>query len=322
MGAYLDRYLSGECQPVWDELVGLGSAVREEPLYSDALAVARETMRRAQANIETLIPRLAQIGYRFGYGWVQPYWRERMLHRAIPHGAYTFADRAAYQDDLDMVAAMPPLHLPGTDREEQIAALDRHIAQSSLASQDNGPFGLRALRAEQEARPTASAMIAEYEAVMAPLPLALRAWYESVAGVNFAGEHDGWAALLRDPAEGYPAFANEHAHPMHLVDPLFVLPLDMKWLERIKRASPAGTHTQLFVTSDDDYKYLEPTNDPYMAHLGFGADAMIYNRGKPWKTFVSYLRECFQWGGFPGWAKLERRPDDDLAFLTQGLLPL
>ncbi len=69
MGAYLDRYLSGECQAVWDELVGLGAAVREEPLYSDALAVARETMRRARANIETLIPRLRELGYEFGYGW-------------------------------------------------------------------------------------------------------------------------------------------------------------------------------------------------------------------------------------------------------------
>lgn len=49
MSADLDRYLHGECQPVWDELVGLGAAVREEPLYSDALAVARETMRRVRA---------------------------------------------------------------------------------------------------------------------------------------------------------------------------------------------------------------------------------------------------------------------------------
>jgi hypothetical protein len=49
---------------------------------------------------------------------------------------------------------------------------------------------------------------------------------------------------------------------------------------------------------------------------------MIYYRGKPWKTFVAYLRECFQWGGFPGWARLERRPEEDLALLTQGLLPI
>lgn len=50
-------------------MVALGPAVREEPLCSDALAVVRETMRRARANIETLIPRLHESGYEFGYGW-------------------------------------------------------------------------------------------------------------------------------------------------------------------------------------------------------------------------------------------------------------
>jgi hypothetical protein len=45
--SYLERYLTGEHEQVWAELVALGAAVRDEPLYSDALAVARETMRRA-----------------------------------------------------------------------------------------------------------------------------------------------------------------------------------------------------------------------------------------------------------------------------------
>ena len=38
-------------------------------MYSDALAPARETMRRARWNIETLIPRLIALGYQFSYGW-------------------------------------------------------------------------------------------------------------------------------------------------------------------------------------------------------------------------------------------------------------
>jgi hypothetical protein len=66
MPTYLDRYLAGEHEQVWDELMALGAAVREEPVYSDALAVARETMRRSRSNIETLIPRLDQAGYVFG----------------------------------------------------------------------------------------------------------------------------------------------------------------------------------------------------------------------------------------------------------------
>jgi hypothetical protein len=66
MGRHLERYLAGECQPVWDELLAQGAAIREEPLASEALAVARETMRRVRHNIELLIPRLRTLGYRFG----------------------------------------------------------------------------------------------------------------------------------------------------------------------------------------------------------------------------------------------------------------
>jgi len=62
---YLDRYLAGEHEQVWADLLALGPAVRDEPVYSDALAVARETMRRVRHNIELLIPRLRDIGYPF-----------------------------------------------------------------------------------------------------------------------------------------------------------------------------------------------------------------------------------------------------------------
>ena len=66
MGQYLERFLTGECQPVWDELLAQGAAIRQEPLESLAWAVAQETMRRVRHNIELLIPRLRALGYRFG----------------------------------------------------------------------------------------------------------------------------------------------------------------------------------------------------------------------------------------------------------------
>jgi hypothetical protein len=43
---YLDRYLAGEHEDVWAELMSLGAQVRERSLLDDATAVARETMRR------------------------------------------------------------------------------------------------------------------------------------------------------------------------------------------------------------------------------------------------------------------------------------
>ena len=66
MASFLSRYENGEYTEVWAELLALGAQIREEPLYSDALAVARETMRRVRYNIELLLPRLTELGYQFG----------------------------------------------------------------------------------------------------------------------------------------------------------------------------------------------------------------------------------------------------------------
>jgi hypothetical protein len=65
MAKYFERYLNGEREQVWLELIALGSEIRQEPLYQDTLAVARETMRRAKDNIETLSLRLLELNYSF-----------------------------------------------------------------------------------------------------------------------------------------------------------------------------------------------------------------------------------------------------------------
>jgi hypothetical protein len=62
---YFGRYQNGEYEQVWAELVSLGSQVRNEPLLTDALNVARETMRRAKHNVQILHERLQKLGYRF-----------------------------------------------------------------------------------------------------------------------------------------------------------------------------------------------------------------------------------------------------------------
>lgn len=65
MPALFDRYRGGDQQGVWDELHSLGARVRDASVYGDAMAVARETMRRARANFETIIQRLDAMAYRF-----------------------------------------------------------------------------------------------------------------------------------------------------------------------------------------------------------------------------------------------------------------
>lgn len=69
MSSLLELYCAGNEIRVWAELVAMGVEVREEAFYSDASAVARETMRRARYNIELLIDRLRSLGYQFGYSW-------------------------------------------------------------------------------------------------------------------------------------------------------------------------------------------------------------------------------------------------------------
>lgn len=63
------RYRQGFYQEVYEELVALQDKVFEPDLYDDALAVAREIMRRVRFNLEQiLIPGLMRRGYRFGDG--------------------------------------------------------------------------------------------------------------------------------------------------------------------------------------------------------------------------------------------------------------
>ena len=73
---------------------------------ADALAVARETMRRARHNIATLLPRLTEHGYRFGYAW-------------ILEDALSDADERAWAE-----AQPPVLSPPASDVTARIAELE------------------------------------------------------------------------------------------------------------------------------------------------------------------------------------------------------
>ncbi|SMO55869.1 hypothetical protein [Propioniciclava tarda] len=62
---WMDRYLSGAHEEVWTELRQYGARVREPHLIVEAQAVCDEMARRARHNLETLIGRLDEQGYRF-----------------------------------------------------------------------------------------------------------------------------------------------------------------------------------------------------------------------------------------------------------------
>jgi hypothetical protein len=120
---YLDRYLAGECEPVWDELTVLGAAVREEPLYPDALAVARETMRRARHNIGVLMDRLRALGYAFGYDWWEAEFRD-MLEVHPPPGLFVEPQPDVERKLAELEALAGPIPLSLRAWYEQIGAVN------------------------------------------------------------------------------------------------------------------------------------------------------------------------------------------------------
>ena len=61
----LQRYVAGDHQGVWADLMALGDAVRQDPHAADALAVACETMERVAANVRTVHGRLGELRYKF-----------------------------------------------------------------------------------------------------------------------------------------------------------------------------------------------------------------------------------------------------------------
>jgi hypothetical protein len=62
---YIERYLNGEYEQVWNELLNLGAGIRKEPHWSGAQQVAAEMMARVRRNCEKIIARLSKMGYDF-----------------------------------------------------------------------------------------------------------------------------------------------------------------------------------------------------------------------------------------------------------------
>jgi len=185
---YIERYTNGEYEQVWDDLLALGAKVRDEQVYPDALAVARETMRRVRQNIETLIQRLLHIGFVFGYDY---------LLLTVLSSPMISKNWEAYFEMLAWMREQPPVFLPGNILEER---LTRHMKTRSAlkrSSEGEAEAYLQAWRADPTKPPDMKHALERLEQDIGPVPLSLRAWYEKVGAVNFFGYHAGWNALVR-----------------------------------------------------------------------------------------------------------------------------
>ncbi len=300
--SYLERYTSGEYEQIWDDLLALGPAVRQEPLYTEALSVARETMRRARSVIEELILRLLDLGFVFGY--------DQHLMHVVQNMREESTDWSDYLGSLAWAQQQPPLFLPATLMEDHLAKLLRYGL-----THDADVFR-REWRADPTNPPVMGDYLEELDQGYGPVPLSIRAWYEEVGGVNFYGYHPRWPS-------------------MQLCDPLQVCVLDKQWRTHV------GTDVEGkwgFTFAEDQYfkDHASGAGAPYAFDLpNAGVDAHLYvdlpfpKRGRI--TFVEYLRwSLLTWAGFPGmaeWNTFPGWPDDvippleDIALLTKELTP-
>jgi hypothetical protein len=174
--SFLERYVRGDCLQVWDELLALGEAVRDEPLYTDARAVAHETMQRVRANLEMLIPRLRAVGYDFGYAWLAAEAEWEAQHRT-PLTAQAFQQMRDMGVSEDLLQEMAE----HDGDEEDLEWKRAFVRQPHPILQPPAPEVREHLR--------------ELERLVGPIPLSLAAWYEQVGAVDFVGvAPDRWGA--------------------------------------------------------------------------------------------------------------------------------
>lgn len=336
MTSFLERYQQGECGLVWADLQRLGAAIRHEPLWSEALAVARETMRRARFNIELLIPRLQAAGYVFGYAWLEELAQaeEANAERVMPH----------------MRATLPP---------EELAAFE------TVTTRQVAEFRARARQPARPLIPPASDVqesLAELERLVGPIPLALHAWYEGVGQVDFVGTvPERWERLVASSALPQPSTpAQEPEGPSSLArreeevtdeelssivigpDELFSLdqleayqkppfdPLYLESLEAVLHYAKGSVSMGLACREDfglpvspDHYgKYFTSGGGPYCMHVpNLTMDSLLEGEWHE-TTLVNYLRIGFAWAGLIGLPYFEQQGQEELRSLTAGLLPL
>jgi hypothetical protein len=318
--SYLERYRQGECEQVWEELLALGDQVREPRLYAEAMSVARETMSRARANIELLVPRLTSLGYQFAHPdrvFVPADEETRRLVAEAERraGPLPLSLRAWCEvvGEVNFMGSHPKLssYLQSPDAQE--------VAQSflSLFAQHGGPAvtGGDALRQSLELTQRLLAETMQRTKAGKPRSPALEAGVLACKGFL--------EGFQRPAAPAGPAVDS---------DPLVVEPYfgdleegmgDGEDDEDAGEAEMEGSGPyEVVIAPDVVHKTGYSGGSPY--YICFpdpAADAPL--RGdEDYGTFIEYLRVCFRWGGFPGLRASAKPPREELAYLTQGLSPL
>ncbi|HEY1342196.1 MAG TPA: hypothetical protein VGF59_32030, partial [Bryobacteraceae bacterium] len=262
MATFLERYQGGDHVAVWDDLTALGEGVRHELYLADAQAVAAETMRRARQNVEVLIGRLADKGYRF------------------LDTVSSAEDRLSRLDTMEQFAAQIQARRPEANQYnshalqmlEGLKAIKAKMApmlEKAAAEAAKAAAAARKppLEDPQVFRPpdkTTPRLLAQLEkSAGGPLPLSLRAWYEQVGGVSLMGSHPVLNAVefsnrnvltqfaMMQSGQGAPVPSPDEDCQ---ADPLVVFPLEELLGQAGDGENGDGEGLQVAIAPDDLHK--------------------------------------------------------------------
>lgn len=155
------------------------------------------------------------------------------------------------------------------------------------------------------------------------LPLVVRVWLKEVGGeVEFVGQHPAVCPHM-DELD----LNNQFADPFSLTA---VFDGEAEPIEKFLTGPREDVAAELILSCGDIWKQmywvnrvlLDYEDNGYKIAVPSGAiDAPLTGIWYD-TTFVGFLRKNFAWGGFPGWERYPNRPEKELQFLRQGLLPI
>lgn len=330
MATYLERYQNGERVEVWRELVALGDGVRREPLYSDAQAVARETMRRAKHNVETIYEQLKQIGFEFQFpdAVFKPLTAEEIAELdafesevgLLPLSVRAWAEivgnvnfmgtypKLSYYDTqvnpfFGKALAFGKIEMPDLRQFMQSAAMDN---KTDVNIDDD---------TMQNINDQLNSMMAS-----------MRNTFSQFFGSDVVGSvQEDYQRKLEAPQKEIAPDDQAMSDPLVVEFGGFSVDDYQAWQEDIEAGElDEDEPFTLDIAPDIYHKSNISGGSPYgIVVPSAAADApLLYT---PWdddSTFVEYLRLSFEWAGFPGLQDIENHDEALLKRLKERLLPL
>jgi hypothetical protein len=324
MPTLLERYNQGDHEGVWAEMVALRESIRQEPVYSDACAVAKETMRRARHNVELIAERLHGLGFVLVYP-------QAVL---IPPSPAAIAEMDAFEKQIGLI----PLSLRAWVEEVGSVNFMGTYPGLSYYAPSMSPFMASTI---QTGRVDAEDLLKEVQNWGMPPEMRAMLGGDMIRQVadqlnkmlpgmfhNIGEENLGH---LRDHAQQAKEQSEQHAAmqaPEMLTDPLVVEPdeLSLDWYEEwqtMVEEQELDNPFSLTIAPDIFHKSNISGGGGYEIVLpNPAADAPLLYTDWGNLTFVQYLRLSFQWGGFPGLREYDQRDESALSKLKEGLLPI